>query len=86
MVLFPLLTLYNFAVAIIIILKRATTLHLSGLYARSALNQAELDYQKLNIGLKIAQHFIAPHQEYCVQDFVNFIMSVFVGLLLHLLR
>jgi len=67
---------YHLMTAIIIILKHATTLRPSGLSIQSALARAELDYQKLNIGLKIAQHFTAPHQEYSVQDFLDFIMGV----------
>jgi hypothetical protein len=73
---------FNFATAVIIILKHATTLHPFGFSAQSALAQAELDYQKLNISLKIAQHFTPP-QEYSVQNFVDFIMGVSVSLLLH---
>jgi len=66
---------YHLMTAIIIILKHATTLRSSGLSAEPALARAESDSQKLNIGLKIAQHFTA-HQEYSVQDFVDFIMGV----------
>jgi hypothetical protein len=67
---------YHLMTAIIIILKHATTLRPSGLSTRSALARAGLGYQELNIGLKIAQHFTAPYQEYSVQDFVDFIMGV----------
>jgi hypothetical protein len=67
---------YHLMTAIIIILKHATTLRLSSISAQSALARAELDYQKFNIGLKIARHFTAPHPEYSVQDFVDFIMGV----------
>jgi len=74
---------FNFASAIVIILKHATTLRLSGLSAKPALAQAELDYQKLNIGSKIAPHFTAPPQEYSVSNFIDFIMGVSVCLLLH---
>jgi hypothetical protein len=83
LVLFPPLAPCNFAAAIIIILKHATTLRLSRLSVNSALAQAELDYQKLDIGLKIAHHFTAPPQEYSVQNFVDFVMGVSVCLLLH---
>ncbi|KAF5353995.1 hypothetical protein D9756_006983 [Leucocoprinus leucothites] len=68
---------------IIILLKHATTLRPSGLSSQSALSQAHLDCQKLNIGPKIIQHFTEPPQNYSVQDFVDFIMGVMVGLLLH---
>ena len=72
---------YDFAAAIILILKHATTLRLSGLYSKLALAQAELDYQKLNIGWRITQNFTAPPQQYSVPDFVDFIMGVSVCLL-----
>jgi hypothetical protein len=72
----------NFAAAVIIILMHATTLLHPGFTVKSALTQAELDFQKLDIGLKIAQHFTAP-QGYSIQDFLDFIMGVSVGLLLH---
>jgi len=80
---YPSIAAFNFAAAIIIILKHATTLRLSGLLAEPALVQAELDYQKFNIGSKVAQCFTAPPQEYSVSNFVDFIMSVSVCLLLH---
>jgi len=69
--------------AIIIILMRVTTLGLSPRLVKSALDRAESDYKKLNIGLKIAQHFTAPPQEYSVQNFVDFIMGVSICLLFH---
>ncbi|KAF5345228.1 hypothetical protein D9756_011487 [Leucocoprinus leucothites] len=47
-------------------------------YIWLALFQAHLDCQKLNIGLKITQHFTKPPQNYSVQDFVDFIMDVMV--------
>jgi hypothetical protein len=64
-------------------LKHATSLRLLSISSSSALNQAEINFKKLNIGLKIAQHFSAPPEEYSVQNFVDFIMGVSVCLLLH---
>jgi hypothetical protein len=64
-------------------LKHATSLRLLSISSPSALDQAEINFKKLNIGLKIAQHFSAPPEEYSVQNFVDFIMGVSVCLLLH---
>jgi len=80
---YPSIVIFNFAAAILIILKHATTLRLSELSAKPALVQAESDYQKLTIGLKILQCFSATPQEYSVLNFVDFIMGVSVCLLLH---
>ena len=74
---------FEFAADIIIILKHATTLRLSGIHPKAALAQAELDYQKLNIGSKITQNFTALPQQYSVLNFVDIIMGVSVCLLLH---
>ncbi|KDR68943.1 hypothetical protein GALMADRAFT_160725 [Galerina marginata CBS 339.88] len=70
-------------IATLIILRHATILRPSGFSAKSALAQAELDYQKLNISIKITQHFTASPQEYSVQNFVDFIQGVSFGQLLH---
>ena len=72
--------LFNFGAAIIVILKCATTLRPTGLPVQSALSQAMSNYQKFNIGLKIAEHFTAPPRHYSIQDFVDFIMGITVGL------
>ena len=65
------------------ILKDSTILHASGSSTESALTQAESDYQKSNIGLKVAQSFSAAPQEYSVQKIVDFIMGAFVSVFLH---
>ena len=79
----PLNSLFNFSTAIIIILKHATTLRPSGFSVQSALSQAKSNYQNLNIGPKITEHFTAPPQSYSIEEFVDFIMGVSVCLLLH---
>jgi hypothetical protein len=76
---------FHFAAAIIF-WKHATTLHASGFSFDSALAQAELDYQKSNIGSCVASHFTAPPQQYSVQEFVDFIMCAQVCLFTYLLR
>ncbi|KAI0245354.1 hypothetical protein BJV78DRAFT_1264233 [Lactifluus subvellereus] len=65
---------YHLILAIIMILKHATTLCVSGTSRVSAINQAESDYQKSNIGLQVAQYFTKAPQKYSVQDFVDFIV------------
>ena len=79
----PLNVLVNYCAAIIIILKHATTLRASGLSVLSALCQAESNYHQFNIGPQIVDHFSAPPHHYSIQDFVDFVMGVSVGLLLH---
>jgi len=64
---------YYLMTATILILRHATTLRISGLDSKSALAQAELDYQKLNISWKITQNF---PQQYSIPNFVDFIMGV----------
>jgi hypothetical protein len=78
-------TYFNFAAAIITIVKHATTLRPSGLLPRPALAQAESDYKKLNIGSKAASYFTGPLQQYSVQQIVDFIVGADVCLLLYLL-
>jgi hypothetical protein len=67
-------------------LKHATTLRASGFSSDSALAQADLDYQKLNIGSQVASHFTAPFEQYSVQEFIDFIMDAQVCFLTYLLR
>jgi len=62
-------------IAIITLLKYATTLRPSGFSSKSALAQAELDYQKFDIHSKTALYFTAPLHQYSVQQLVDFIMS-----------
>lgn len=78
-------TKFDFAEAIITILKHATTLCASGMLSSSALVQAELDYQNFNINSRAVSYFTAAPQGYSVQSFVDFIMCVNVCLLLYLL-
>ena len=76
--------------AVIFILKHATFLHLSNPSQKSALTQAEKDYQAANINMKI-QEFLTPSQapyfqEFSVEELTHFIMANDIGmLLLHLL-
>ena len=72
---------FNFAAAIITLLKHATTLRLSGFSRKSALAQAELDYQKSKIGSQVASYFTAPPHQYSIQQFVDFIIGAHVCLL-----
>ena len=64
--------------AIVLILKRATSLLLSNLSAGSALTLAELDYQKANINLKI-QKYLAKHSQHSVEKLTSFIMATDFG-------
>lgn len=61
--------------AVILIFKHATFLRLSNLSPRSALNQAEIDYQAANMEWKIQEHLAVPGQEHSVEHFVSFIMA-----------
>ncbi|KAH9034809.1 hypothetical protein EDB85DRAFT_1945465, partial [Lactarius pseudohatsudake] len=71
---------YHLALAVIIILKRATSLRLSNLSPEHALTHAELDYREANIDLKIRQHLIASSsQEHSVELFASFIMATDVS-------
>ena len=70
--------------AVILILKHATFLRLSNpspLYfpPEEALTQAEQDYQKANIDLKIQQHLVASSQEQSVEQFASFVMATDIG-------
>jgi len=69
---------FHLIIAIIMIFKESTTLRASGSSIESALIQAESDYQKSNIVLKVAQSFSAAPQEYSVQKIVDFIMHAFL--------
>jgi hypothetical protein len=57
--------------AVLLILKRATSLHLLNLLSPpSALTQAELEYRGANIDLKIQQHLEASSKKHSVKDFI----------------
>ena len=70
----------NFEIGIILIFKLAATLCLSGIPAELALTQAESDYQKANIDLKIEEHFPGTYQEYSAEQLIGFLMSTTIGL------
>ncbi|KAN0134535.1 hypothetical protein V8E53_007681 [Lactarius tabidus] len=65
----------TFGVAVIIILKHATFLLLSNLSPKSALTQAETDYQAGNIGSEIQQFLTASPQSSSIKQFASFIKA-----------
>ncbi|KAI9430926.1 hypothetical protein H4582DRAFT_1342458 [Lactarius indigo] len=68
---------YHLALAVVIILKNATSLRLSNLSPKSALTHAELHYQEANIDSKIRQLLTASSsQEHSVELFSSFIMAM----------
>jgi hypothetical protein len=67
--------------AVILILKHATFLWLSN-ESESALNLAEVDYQKANISLKIQEYLKASSPEPSVEEFAGFIMATEIGMLI----
>ena len=69
-------------VAVILILKHATSLCLSNFPLESALTYAELAYQKANNDLKIQEFLRASSQEHSVQLFSGFIMATDIGLII----
>ena len=70
----------TFVEAVILILKHATFLLLSGLLPEPAVTQAELDYQKANIDLKIQQHLASSSTEVqSVEQLTSFIMATDFG-------
>ena len=70
----------TFEVAIILILKHAAVLHLSGRSAKKALTQAESNFQKANIMSKIQEHFTASHTKYTIDQMVEFLMDTDIGM------
>ena len=66
--------------AAILILKQATFLRLTNLEPESALDQAELDYQRANIDLKITQHLAANSHHHSVKRLAKFVMATNIGL------
>ena len=74
------ITYLIFEVAIILILKHAAPLCLSGVSAKLALTQAESDFQKANTMSKIEEHFTASYQEYTIKQFVEFLMDTDISL------
>lgn len=74
------MTPLTFEVAIILILKHAATLCLSGTPARTAISQSESNFQNANVTSKIEEHFTGPYEEYTIEQFVHFIMDTNFGL------
>jgi hypothetical protein len=70
--------------AVTLILKHATFLRIS-ISAKSALANAELNYQIANIDVAIQQHLTACASEQSVEQFVGFVMSADIGLFIFLL-
>jgi hypothetical protein len=70
----------TFGVAVIIILKHATFLLLSNLSSKSALTQAETDYQAGNIGSEIQQFLTASPQSPSIEQFASFIKANDIGM------
>ena len=66
--------------AVTLILKQATFLRISILSAKSALANAELNYQKAKVDVAIQQHLTACAAKQSVEQFVGFIMSTNIGL------
>ena len=71
----------TFEAAIILILKHAALLCLSGSSPELALMEAELNFKKANIALKIQEHFNASYQEYTMEQFITFLIDTNFGLL-----
>jgi hypothetical protein len=70
----------NFVAAVIIILKHATFLLLSNLLSKSALTQAEEDYQAVNMKLNIQQFLLASPQNHSIEQVASFIKANDIGL------
>lgn len=69
----------TFELAIILIFKHAAALSLSGIPAKLALTQAELNYKEANIESKIGNQFSAPYSEYTVEQFLSFVLNTNIG-------
>ena len=70
----------TFLEAVLLILKHASFLCLSSHLDKPALTQAELDYQKADIDLKIQQYLRASSSEHSVEESAHFIMATDIGL------
>ena len=66
-------------VAIILILKHAAVLCLSGISAKSAVTQAESSFWKANIMSQIGGHFTGSYQEYPVRQFIDLLRDTNIG-------
>jgi hypothetical protein len=69
------MTPLTFEVAIILILKHAASLCLSGISVRRAITQAESDFQNANVASRIEEHFTGSYEEYTAEQFVQFIVD-----------
>ena len=67
---------------VILILKHATILRLSNT-PEEALIQAEKDYQKAKIDLKVQELFQVFNPDESVEKFADFIMATNIGLFMH---
>ena len=67
-------------VAIILLFKHAAVLCLSEIPAKSALTQAESNFQKAKIASQIKNHFTASYQEYSIEHITNFLINTNIGL------
>ena len=70
----------TFEVAIILIFKHAAVLCLSGRSTKVALTQAESDFHKADTMSKIQKHFTAFYEEYTVEQIVDFLVDLNIGL------
>ena len=73
------MTWLTFEAAIILILKHAALLCLSGSSPKLALVEAESNFKKANIALKIQEHFTASYQEYTKEQFISFLTETNFG-------
>jgi hypothetical protein len=73
----------TFVEAVILILKHATFLRLSGLSPKLALIKSEVDYREANINLNIREHLMASFEEHMVEQFAGFIMATDIGLCIY---
>ena len=79
------IALLTFEVAIILILKHAAVLSISGTLdtrssIRNALTQAESNFQKANAMPKIQEHFTASCNDYTIDQMVDFLMDTDIGM------
>jgi hypothetical protein len=69
---------HHLIIAVIIILKHATTLRPSNT-PEQALTLAQVDYKKANVGLKIQEYLKIFPAEGSVEQFADFIMATNIG-------
>jgi hypothetical protein len=76
----PFMTPLTVEVAIILMLKHAASLCLSGISARRAIAQAESSFQNANAASRIEEHFTGSYEEYTIEQLVQFIVDNNIGL------